>query len=160
MHGAGWFPTTGWTGQKVASAPLGPNELNNMAQPPGSPGVLYFIEQGYGEDAKTDALGSARRSEIPLLAIFQDFDWADEGVPHGGPRLVCEGNSPHHNHKGRSNWTKGLGSILPGARGLYGRGLTRNKKWWPEFYRQLRRVLGGIRPPACRPTRNADLEPG
>ena len=73
------FRQLGLDWSKIAIRHAWSYELNTILSPKERHGVLYFIEQGLmPKTGKRYEWEIAQRSENPLLATFQDFDWADE----------------------------------------------------------------------------------
>jgi hypothetical protein len=98
--------------------------------------VLFFIEQGLmPRTGKRYEWEVGQASGLPLSALFQDFDWADEVL---------------HAQFGREWYVKDFGDLKPALE--YGdrcwskvlshwetylrEGLTEHRNWWPDLYRQ------------------------
>ena len=98
--------------------------------------VLFFIEQGLmPRTGKRYEWEVGQASGLPLSALFQDFDWADEVL---------------HAQLGREWYVKDFGDLKPALD--YGDrcwskvlsrwetylrdGLTEHRNWWPDLYRQ------------------------
>jgi hypothetical protein len=109
--------------------------------------VLFFIEQGLmPRTGKRYEWEVGQASGLPLSAVFQDFDWADEVL---------------HAQLGREWYVKDFGDLKPALD--YGdrcwskvlshwhdyrrRGLTEHRNWWPELYREACRLWGATPDP-------------
>lgn len=133
-------------------------ELNTLLTPRERHGVLYFIEQGLmPKTGKRLEWEIACRAENPLLATFQDFDWADE-VLHarvGRDWYVKEFPSPT---AAIDFGDKAWNDIYARRENYAAKGLTQNRHWWPEFYRHACDVLGWEFDPRIAAYRESDLE--
>ncbi len=158
MMGQVGFRQLGLDWSKVGIRHTWSYELNTLLSPLERHGVLYFIEQGLmPKKGKRHEWEVARRSEIPLLATFQDFDWADE-VLHarvGHDWYVKEFPTPTKAVEfGDEAWA----SIYAKRADYVARGLTRHKNWWPEFYRHACDVLGLVFDPRIAAYQESDLD--
>jgi hypothetical protein len=134
------------------------HELNTLLTPKERHAVLYFIEQGLMvKTGKRLEWEIAKRAQNPLLATFQDFDWADE-VLHarvGRDWFVAEFASPAAAVEfGDHAWA----SIYDRRPDYAAQGLTRHRCWWPEFYRHACEVLGWEYDPRIAAYRESDLD--
>jgi len=158
MMGQVGFRQLGLDWSKVGIRHTWSYELNTLLSPLERHGVLYFIEQGLmPKKGKRHEWEVARRSEIPLLATFQDFDWADE-VLHarvGRDWYVKEFPTPT---KAVEFGDKAWASIYARRADYMARGLTRHKNWWPEFYRHACDVLGLEFDPRIAAYQESDLD--
>jgi hypothetical protein len=104
--------------------------------------VLYFIEQGLmTRTGKRYEWEIATQSGIPLMATFQDYDWADEVlhaalgrewyIPQIGDRKQAIDYGDRCWSKILSNWTT-----------VKEQGLTRHENWWPAIYLQACQAWG------------------
>jgi hypothetical protein len=98
--------------------------------------VLFFIEQGLmPKTGKRYEWEVGQQSGIPLAAVIQDFDWADE-VLHaqlGRQWYVASfGDLKPAMDYGDKCWSK----VLSHWHDYRDRGLTEHRNWWPELYRQ------------------------
>jgi hypothetical protein len=108
--------------------------LNTQLQPWERHAVLFFIEQGLmPRTGKRFEWEVAQKSGIPLAAVFQDFDWADE-VLHaqiGREWYVKEfGDLNEAMSYGDCCWSRVMshwGEYLQS-------GLTGHLNWWPRLY--------------------------
>ncbi len=110
--------------------------LNTQLTPQERHAVLFFIEQGLmPKSGKRYEWEIGQQSGIPLAAVFQDFDWADE-VLHaqmGRQWYVSSfGDLKPALEYGDRCWSK----VLSHWRDYIDRGLTEHRNWWPEVYRQ------------------------
>lgn len=110
--------------------------LNTQLEPWERHAVLFFIEQGLmPRTGKRFEWEVAQDSGIPLAAVFQDFDWADE-VLHaqiGREWYVKEfGDLNEAMSYGDRCWSK----VMSHWRQYLEKGLTAHRNWWPELYRQ------------------------
>jgi hypothetical protein len=133
-------------------------ELNTILTAKERHGVLYFIEQGLmPKSGKRHEWEVAQRSKNPLLATFQDFDWADE-VLHarvGRDWYVKEFPNPTAAIEfGDQAWA----SIYAKRQNYAAKGLTQHRNWWPEFYRHACEVLGFEFDPRIAAYKENDLE--
>ncbi len=132
-------------------------ELNTLLEPLERHGVLYFIEQGLmPKKGKRHEWEVAQRSGNPLLATFQDFDWADE-VLHarvGRDWYIKEFPSAT---KAIEFGDKAWASIYARRADYAAKGLTEHKHWWPEFYRHACGVLGMKFDPRIAAYKESDL---
>jgi hypothetical protein len=109
--------------------------LNTQLEPWERHAVLFFIEQGLmPKTGKRFEWEVAQQSGIPLAAVIQDFDWADEVL---------------HAQIGREWYVKEFGELTEAMK--YGdqcwsrvmshwgeyvtSGLTDHGNWWPHLYR-------------------------
>jgi hypothetical protein len=109
--------------------------LNTQLTPIERHGVLYFIEQGLmPKNGKRYEWEVAMKSNHPLCALFQDYDWADE-VLHARIgrdwylkdfKQAAEGVA-----YGDRCWSK----VVAGWRQWRDEGLTEHFNWWPDCYR-------------------------
>lgn len=109
--------------------------LNTQLEPWERHAVLFFIEQGLmPRTGKRFEWEVARQSEIPLAAVFQDFDWADE-VLHaqiGREWYVKEfGDLNDAMAYGDRCWSR----VMSHWREYLNTGLTGHHNWWPDLYR-------------------------
>ncbi len=110
--------------------------LNTQLTPQERHAVLFFIEQGLmPKTGKRYEWEVGQQSGIPLAAVFQDFDWADE-VLHaqlGRQWYVASfGDLKPALEYGDRCWSK----VLSHWRDYVDQGLTEHRNWWPELYRQ------------------------
>lgn len=109
--------------------------LNTQLTPRERHAVLFFIEQGLmPRSGKRYEWEVGQASGIPLAAVIQDFDWADE-VLHAqiGRRWYVtefEGLKPAMDFGDRC-WSK----VASHWRDYRDQGLTTHRNWWPELYR-------------------------
>jgi hypothetical protein len=133
-------------------------ELNTLLTPRERHGVLYFIEQGLmPRTGKRHEWEVAVRAKNPLLATFQDFDWADE-VLHarvGRDWYVKEFPSPT---AAVDFGDKAWASVYARRADYTANGLTQHKNWWPEFYRHACDVLGLEFDPRIAAYKESDLD--
>ncbi len=109
--------------------------LNTQLTPQERHAVLFFIEQGLmPRRGKRYEWEVGRASGVPLSALFQDFDWADEVL---------------HSQIGREWYVKDYGDlnaalaygdrcwskVLSHWREYLDQGLTEHRNWWPDVYR-------------------------
>lgn len=123
--------------------------LNTQLKPWERHAVLFFIEQGLmPRTGKRFEWEVAQNSGIPLAAVIQDFDWADE-VLHaqiGREWYVKEfGDLTEAMKYGDSCWSQVMGHW----RDYLDQGLTQHKNWWPEFYRSACSTMGVSPDPAA-----------
>jgi hypothetical protein len=109
--------------------------LNTQLTPMERHGVLYFIEQGLmPKNGKRYEWEVAVKSNNPLCALFQDYDWADE-VLHariGRDWYLKEFKQASEGIAyGDRCWSK----VLVGWRQWREEGLTQHRNWWPDCYR-------------------------
>ncbi len=108
--------------------------LNTQLEPWERHAVLFFIEQGLmPRSGKRFEWEVGQASGLPLAAVIQDFDWADE-VLHaqiGREWYVKEFKDLHEAMGyGDTCWTK----VLSHWRAYVEQGLTEHRNWWPEIY--------------------------
>ena len=109
--------------------------LNTQLTPQERHAVLFFIEQGLmPRNGKRYEWEVGQASGLPLSALFQDFDWADEVL---------------HSQIGREWYVKDYGDlnaalaygdrcwskVLSHWRTYLDQGLTEHRNWWPDIYR-------------------------
>ncbi|MEK6258059.1 MAG: hypothetical protein AABP62_05515 [Planctomycetota bacterium] len=109
--------------------------LNTQLTPQERHAVLFFIEQGLmPRSGKRYEWEVGQASGLPLSALFQDFDWADEVL---------------HSQIGREWYVKDYGDlnaalaygdrcwskVLSHWRTYLDQGLTEHRNWWPDVYR-------------------------
>lgn len=116
--------------------------LNTECTPLERHAVLWFIEQGLmGKDGKRFEWEVGRDADEPLVAMFQDFDWADE-VLHariGRHWLVrAIGDRSKALAFGDAAWSR----VLSRWGDVKAEGLTRHENWWPALYREACRAWG------------------
>jgi hypothetical protein len=119
--------------------------LNTECKPFERHAVLYFIEQGLmTKTGKRYEWELGVDSGVPLIATFQDYDWADE-VLHA--QLGREWYIPQI-----GNWKEALeygdkcwSLILSNWHAVKEQGLTEHANWWPNIYRQAC-VAWGVQP--------------
>lgn len=109
--------------------------LNTQLEPWERHAVLFFIEQGLmPRSGKRFEWEVGQNSGIPLAAIIQDFDWADE-VLHaqiGREWYVKEfGDLNEAMSYGDQCWSK----VLSHWRSYLETGLTEHRNWWPSLYK-------------------------
>jgi hypothetical protein len=122
--------------------------LNTECTPLERHAVLFFIEQGLmPRTGKRYEFEVGRESGLPLIATFQDFDWADE-VLHsqiGRQWLVPDfGGLQQALKYGDECWSR----ILSNWTTVREKGLTRHENWWPAVYKQACRAAGEAPDPA------------
>ena len=110
--------------------------LNTQLKPIERHAVLYFIEQGLmPRNGKRFEWEVGQASGLPLSALFQDYDWADE-VLHakiGRDWYLKEfQNSQEAVRYGDRCWSR----VLVGWASWREQGLTQHRNWWPSLYRQ------------------------
>ncbi|MBX9678697.1 MAG: hypothetical protein K2X38_08020 [Gemmataceae bacterium] len=118
------------------------HRLNTECTPIERHAVLYFIEQGLmTKTGKRYEWEVGQKSNVPLIATIQDFDWADE-VLHA--QLGREWYIPQIGEwkealaYGDRCWTR----ILSNWQAVKEQGLTRHENWWPDIYRQACKTWG------------------
>ena len=158
MMGQVGFRQLGLDWSKIAIRHAWSYELNTILNAKERHGVLYFIEQGLmPKTGKRHEWEVAQRSENPLLATFQDFDWADE-VLHarvGRDWYVKEfPNATAAVDFGDKAWAR----IYAERENYAATGLTQHRNWWPEFYRQACEVLGWEYDERIAAYKESDLE--
>lgn len=109
--------------------------LNTQLEPWERHAVLFFIEQGLmPRTGKRFEWEVGKASGIPLAALIQDFDWADE-VLHaqiGREWYVKEFKDLNEAMMyGDRCWSQ----VLSQWRSYLDAGLTEHRNWWPEIYR-------------------------
>ncbi|HEX6987560.1 MAG TPA: hypothetical protein VF170_19430 [Planctomycetaceae bacterium] len=109
--------------------------LNTQLTPRERHAVLFFIEQGLmPRTGKRYEWEVAQASGMPLAALIQDFDWADE-VLHaqlGREWYVADfGDLKPAMDYGDRCWSK----VMSHWREYRDRGLTGHRNWWPDLYR-------------------------
>jgi hypothetical protein len=114
--------------------------LNTECKPLERHAVLYFIEQGLmSRTGKRYEWEVGRDSGVPLIATFQDYDWADE-VLHaqlGRAWYIPQvGEWKAALAYGDACWSR----VLSNWHTVRAQGLTRHENWWPEIYRQACRA--------------------
>jgi hypothetical protein len=110
--------------------------LNTQLTPQERHAVLFFIEQGLmPRTGKRYEWEIAQQSEIPLAALIQDFDWADE-VLHaqlGREWYVSDfGDLKAAMDYGDRCWSR----VMSHWRNYRDNGLTAHRNWWPDLYRE------------------------
>ena len=110
-------------------------QLNLTLKPKERHAVLYFIEQGLmPKTGKRYEWEVSQRSDSPLAATFQDYDWADE-VLHskiGREWYVADMPTPAEAVKyGDECWAR----ILDCWDQWKEEGLTAHRNWWLDLYR-------------------------
>ncbi len=123
--------------------------LNTQLTPQERHAVLFFIEQGLmPRSGKRYEWEVGQASGVPLSALFQDFDWADEVL---------------HSQIGREWYVKDYGDlnaalaygdrcwskVLSHWRTYLDRGLTEHRNWWPDIYRAACQHWGVTPDPAA-----------
>ena len=108
--------------------------LNTQLEPWERHAVLFFIEQGLmPRTGKRFEWEVGQNSGIPLAAVIQDFDWADE-VLHaqiGREWYVKQfGDLNEAMSYGDRCWSK----VLSHWRAYLDSGLTNHANWWPALY--------------------------
>jgi hypothetical protein len=111
--------------------------LNTECTPIERHAVLYFIEQGLmTKTGKRFEWETGLATELPLIATFQDYDWADE-VLHAQLGRVWYipqiGQWKEALEYGDRCWSK----ILSNWHSVRDQGLTTHANWWPDVYRQF-----------------------
>lgn len=109
--------------------------LNTQLTPQERHAVLFFIEQGLmPRTGKRYEWEIGQQSEIPLAALIQDFDWADE-VLHaqlGREWYVADfGDLKPAMEYGDRCWSR----VMSHWRDYRDKGLTQHHNWWPDLYR-------------------------
>lgn len=109
--------------------------LNTQLTPQERHAVLFFIEQGLmPRTGKRYEWEIGQQSGIPLAALIQDFDWADE-VLHaqlGREWYVADfGDLKSAMDYGDRCWSK----VMSHWRDYQAKGLTEHRNWWPDLYR-------------------------
>lgn len=110
--------------------------LNTQLKPWERHAVLFFIEQGLmPRSGKRFEWEVGQESGIPLAALIQDFDWADE-VLHaqiGREWYVKEfGDLNEAMSYGDKCWSQ----VMSHWRSYQEDGLTDHRNWWPNLYRE------------------------
>jgi len=110
--------------------------LNTQLKPIERHAVLYFIEQGLmPKTGKRFEWEVASKSNNPLAALFQDYDWADE-VLHariGRDWYVSDFKDPKEATKyGDECWSR----VMVGWKEWRDQGLTQHRNWWPDVYKE------------------------
>lgn len=123
--------------------------LNTQLTPQERHAVLFFIEQGLmPKTGKRYEWEVGQQSGIPLAAVIQDFDWADE-VLHaqlGRQWYVAPfGELKAAMDYGDRCWSK----VLSHWQDYRDRGFTEHRNWWPELYQQACRNWGVTPDPAA-----------
>jgi hypothetical protein len=118
------------------------HRLNTECTPMEAHGVLYFIEQGLmPRTGKRYEFETGQASGLPLIATFQDFDWADE-VLHsqiGREWYVPQfGSLKEALAFGDAAWSK----VLSNWATVKEKGLTQHENWWPAVYEMACRAAG------------------
>ncbi|HEY3853493.1 MAG TPA: hypothetical protein VGO67_03765 [Verrucomicrobiae bacterium] len=109
--------------------------LNTQLTPMERHGVLYFIEQGLmPKNGKRYEWETAVKSNNPLCAVFQDYDWADE-VLHARIGRDWYLKEFDHASEGITYGDKCWSKVLVGWREWRDKGLTQHRNWWPDCYR-------------------------
>jgi hypothetical protein len=109
--------------------------LNTQLTPMERHGVLYFIEQGLmPKNGKRYEWETAVKSNNPLCALFQDYDWADE-VLHARIGRDWYLKEFKHASEGITYGDKCWSKVLVGWREWRDQGLTQHRNWWPDCYR-------------------------
>jgi hypothetical protein len=107
--------------------------------------VLFFIEQGLmPRQGKRYEWEVARESGVPLAAVFQDFDWADEVLhAHLGRKWYVKDFKDLREALayGDACWSR----VMSHWRAYRDQGLTEHRNWWPDVYREACREWG-VRP--------------
>jgi hypothetical protein len=118
--------------------------LNTQLGPKERHAVLYFIEQGLmPKTGKRYEWEVATAAADPLMATFQDYDWADE-VLHsriGREWYVdgeFDGKQKEASAYGDACWNK----VFLDWQSYRAKGLTGHRNWWPDLYREACRVRG------------------
>lgn len=116
--------------------------LNTQLTPQERHAVLFFIEQGLmPKTGKRYEWEVAQASGVPLAALIQDFDWADE-VLHaqiGREWYVADfGDLKPAMEYGDRCWSK----VMSHWRDYRDKGLTTHRNWWPDLYRTACRQWG------------------
>jgi hypothetical protein len=97
--------------------------------------VLYFIEQGLmPKTGKRYEWEVSQKTNNPLSATFQDFDWADEVLHARIGRDWYVADMPSTSaaiEYGDKCWSK----VMSGWKQWKDDGLTEHRNWWPEVYR-------------------------
>lgn len=123
--------------------------LNTQLTPQERHAVLFFIEQGLmPRTGKRYEWEVGQASGIPLAALIQDFDWADE-VLHAqiGRRwyVSAYGDLKRALDYGDRCWSK----VMSHWHEYRARGLTEHRNWWPELYRVACQRWGVVPDPAA-----------
>lgn len=118
------------------------HRLNTECTPMEAHGVLYYIEQGLmPKTGKRYEFETGQQSGLPLIATFQDFDWADE-VLHsqiGREWYVPQfGSLKQALAFGDAAWSK----VLSNWATVKEKGLTQHENWWPAVYEMACRAAG------------------
>ena len=123
--------------------------LNTQLGPKQRHAVLYFIEQGLmPKTGKRYEWEVATASSDPLMATFQDYDWADE-VLHSriGREWYVDGEFGGRQKEasayGDACWNK----VFLDWQSYKAKGLTAHRNWWPDLYREACRVRGTMADP-------------
>ena len=123
--------------------------LNTQLEPWERHAVLFFIEQGLmPRTGKRYEWEVGQASGLPLAAVIQDFDWADE-VLHaqiGREWYVKEfGDLNEAMSYGDRCWSR----VLSHWREYLDGGLTLHRNWWPDVYRAACQRWGVTPDPAA-----------
>jgi hypothetical protein len=110
--------------------------LNTECSPIERHAVLFFIEQGLmTRTGKRFEWEVGAESGVPLVKMFQDFDWADEVLHAQLGRewyVKAMGDLKTALEYGDACWSR----ILSNWNTVRDQGLTRHESWWPDIYRQ------------------------
>jgi hypothetical protein len=127
--------------------------------------VLFFIEQGLmPRQGKRYEWEVAQESGVPLAAVFQDFDWADEVLhAHLGRKWYVKEfkDLKEALAYGDACWSR----VMSHWRAYRDQGLTGHHNWWPEVYRAACRTWGAEPDPVALSfaetyeAKRADLQP-
>lgn len=108
--------------------------LNTQLTPQERHAVLFFIEQGLmPKTGKRYEWEVAQASGVPIAAVFQDFDWADEVLHSQLGREWYVKDFPNLNaalEYGDQCWSR----VMSQWREYREQGLTEHRNWWPEVY--------------------------
>lgn len=109
--------------------------LNTQLKPWERHAVLFFIEQGLmPRSGKRYEWEVGQESGIPLAALFQDFDWADE-VLHAQIGREWYVKEFKDLNEAMSYGDRCWSQVLSHWRSYLDQGLTEHRNWWPEIYR-------------------------
>lgn len=109
--------------------------LNTQLEPWQRHAVLFFIEQGLmPKTGKRYEWEVGQASGIPLAALIQDFDWADE-VLHAQIGREWYVKEFKDLNEAMSYGDRCWSQVLSQWRAYFEAGLTEHRNWWPEIYR-------------------------
>lgn len=109
--------------------------LNTQLEPWERHAVLFFIEQGLmPRSGKRFEWEVGQESGVPLAALIQDFDWADE-VLHAQIGREWYVKQFADLREAMSYGDKCWSQVMSGWQSYRDEGLTDHRNWWPDLYR-------------------------